>query len=128
MDTTGLRRNNLLDVDGNHWHVDSILPNELYFKENDEYNHILNAKPIPLTEEWLTRFGFEYRKCGMDVNHGPFCHYDYWVLGKFFIRGNGTRFGYESDIAVKLEYVHQLQNLYHALTGEELTISEEATI
>jgi len=24
----------------------------------------------------------------------------------------------------KLEHVHQLQNLYHALTGEELTLKE----
>jgi hypothetical protein len=71
-------------------------------------------KPIPLTEEWLVKFGFKniygrtyyYKKLKFDIN----------TLGKI-------RFYYSGKI-VYLEHVHQLQNLYFALMGEELTIKE----
>lgn len=45
-----LRVGNLLEVDGNILTVQAIINDEktpeLYFKENEDYNHILNAKPI----------------------------------------------------------------------------------
>lgn len=34
-------------------------------------------EPIPLTEEWLIRFGFKFFKCGQDINRGKFCHFNY---------------------------------------------------
>jgi len=68
-------------------------------------------KPIPLTEEWLLKFGFEsYYKNGseyQDKNMYLVKNGDIWQNLK---------------IGVNLEHVHQLQNLYFALTGEELTI------
>lgn len=56
-------------------------------------------KPIPLTEEWLEKFDLVYVDLGQ------------------FIRIYGHDF-----LLSKIKYVHQLQNLYFALTGEELTI------
>ena len=85
-------------------------------------------KPIPLTEEWLVRFG--YRK----NSHG---HYD---MGFGLMRvikhnknlhvySNGFRTWSNEDILggfswgkTRIGYVHQLQNLYFALTGEELKL------
>jgi hypothetical protein len=71
----------------------------------------LNASPIPLTEEWLLRFGFE----NWDKNA--------WA-NKISLHKQGEVFlykaVYQSDY-VEIKYVHQLQNLYFALTGEELT-------
>ena len=68
---------------------------------------------IPLTEEWLLKFGFEYdnETSGWD-NEKLSSDYDseiecYYIL--FYV-----------DNSIK--YVHQLQNIYFALTGEELTI------
>jgi hypothetical protein len=60
-------------------------------------------EPIPLTEEWLLKFGF--------IWHG-----DIKILKGYlnnYVDGNGE---------THLKYVHQLQNLYFALTNEELKI------
>ena len=76
------------------------------------------CKPIPLTEEWLLKFGFEKEKE----------NYSWYFKGKVIIN-------VFNDVAYKLntggctryepfKHVHQLQNLYFALTGEELTIKK----
>ena len=78
-------------------------------------------EPIPLTPEWLERFGFYCPFVGgvyesitrsMDMRFRI-----HKVSGDLFIIGN-----YESS-ARPIQYVHQLQNLYFALTGEELTVT-----
>ena len=71
----------------------------------------LEYKPIPLTEEWLFKFGFEkaYETC--------YQYKDFILNDKFIMM--------DIDITIQLKYVHQLQNLYHALTDEELTIKDE---
>jgi hypothetical protein len=74
--------------------------------------------PICITEEWLERFGFhETQRTAKYVEFSinneyflrlPICKHlekDYWVA----LRGD-----------VKIKYIHQLQNLYYALTGKEL--------
>ena len=66
-------------------------------------------KPIPLTEEWLLKFGFKQNK-----------EYKYWEFGKFIIDQNFTLC--DIDIKVTIKYVHQLQNLFFALTEKELEI------
>ena len=65
--------------------------------------------PIPLTEEWLLKFGFKQNK-----------KYKYWEFGKFIIDQNFTLC--DIDIKVTIKYLHQLQNLYFALTEKELEI------
>ena len=75
------------------------------------------VKPIPLTEEWLLKFGFEigYNKTKMlDV----YCK-DFGILIE---RSNGGNFYYKK---VYISSVHQLQNLYFALTNEELILKEK---
>ena len=71
----------------------------------------LEYKPIPLTEEWLFKFGFEkaYETC--------YQYKDFILNDKFIMM--------DIDITIQLKYVHQLQNLYHSLTEEELTIKDE---
>jgi len=79
---------------------------------------INQVKPIPLTEEWLFEFGFidDFSK---DFRVRLIGH----RLGDFFITEKMKLL--TSDInSVKIKYVHQLQNLYFALTGEELTIKK----
>lgn len=69
-------------------------------------------KGIPITEEWLSKFGFEKK--------GPF-KWDKDELSNYVMKyPNACRYG---DDQVNLLYVHQLQNLCFALTGEELTLS-----
>ena len=84
-------------------------------------------KPIPLTEEWLVKFGWKRRvnheernlfdstgRLGIDMQLGGDYYIGYFVvLYSHYIK------------RINIKYVHQLQNLYHALTGEELTIKQD---
>jgi hypothetical protein len=76
------------------------------------------VKPIPLTEEWLFKFGFKFDG-----------HCSWWKnkLIELTIDTGEDEYSVFNDngdyITLKgIKYVHQLQNLYFALTGEELTI------
>lgn len=117
-----LRLGNLyIDEDGNESVVNLDTFRRLcecIIEEND-----LSA--IPLTEEWLVKFGFSDIK-EQTLNVKTFC--------KTFRVGKCTE---QQTLFVELgsrgwtfirvgyplyNYVHQLQNLYFALTNEELTI------
>jgi len=82
-------------------------------------------QPIPLTEEWLIKFGFKMK----NMNIGTFndCWHEY-ELFKYPKTKNITLslqpFN-KKDVAVlaRIFYVHQLQNLYFALTQKELEIN-----
>ena len=76
--------------------------------------------PIPLTEEILLKFGFEKR----DKINPPFRNYQYVFMKNGFLIGSDFLFHYISG-NTELKHVHQLQNLYFALTGEELTFKKD---
>ncbi|MDF3076137.1 MAG: Phi19:3 [Sphingobacteriaceae bacterium] len=107
----------------------SIYLDHYSFGENDYVPEAV--EPIPLTEEWLLRFGFEVSQ--ITVNGGQVI-YKSPVGGGVVIKnwqnesegliwGNSDLNGGYIHIAA-FKFVHQLQNLYFALTGEELTINE----
>lgn len=64
---------------------------------------------IKITEEWLLKFGFIKR------------YEDCYELGQLIL--NDKFIMMDIDITIKLEHVHQLQNLYYTLFGKELVIS-----
>jgi len=75
-------------------------------------------KPILLTEEWLEKFGFfeKYGGC-----------YNRWNIKSFTLIDPEDDYGnlkgeFIFNHTLEVKHVHQLQNLYFALTGEELTI------
>lgn len=69
------------------------------------------CKPIQLTEEWLLKFGFLNRmKNGICIGECIGYYVNFYDAKGEFVR------------TLKIEYVHTLQNLYFALTGEELTL------
>lgn len=69
-------------------------------------------KPIPLTEKWLLRFGFF--KSSLDY---------FKKKGIIVKKEDDGRFEcFLGSSIPRLLHVHQLQNLYFALTGEELTL------
>lgn len=71
-----------------------------------------HVNPIPLTEEWLERLGFKSTKAG--YKKGMIRTYSDGI--RLWVRHSGGQ--------TMIHYVHQLQNLYYALTGEELTLKE----
>jgi hypothetical protein len=80
-------------------------------------------QPIPLTEEWLLKFGFAFRKMG--AGGAVFTrHNGHWYKDDipYFAGSNGKHFDIflQFGDGVEIQYVHQFQNLYFALTGEEL--------
>lgn len=74
-------------------------------------------KPIPLTEEWLFRFGLVKQ-----LENGRAKKMKIWKC-PIYKTSNGLNYGFTIyAFAKKLNilYVHQLQNLYFALTNNEL--------
>lgn len=94
------------------------LPHDRNPAQAESYIKISNVDitGIPLTEEWLLKFGFERNESG---------NYDKRL--ELFYGGNLYRFR-QGWTNVELKYVHQLQNLYFALTGEELTLKTSSPL
>ena len=81
-------------------------------------------QPIPLTFEWLKRFGFQSDNF-TDEDRTPFLRIDDDHGSRIIhvLLGGPTLVVFDDNIVSHIKYVHQLQNLYFALTGEELTLN-----
>lgn len=92
--------------------VNKINLEAITYIEKEPHNQV---KPIPLTEEWLFKFGFKkkyksYEKCDFT-----------------FLQGGFDKLAYKLTIIENTpKYVHQLQNLYFALTGDELSLKNNS--
>jgi hypothetical protein len=118
----------------------------------DPYYTFNELQGVPLTEEWLVKFGFvrsEKIKHGNGQDWQPeyprtdyviFTLRDFQVIYETMIyiskeEKPGDLITCDPDMSIhhhgdyvygqKPEYVHQLQNLYFVLTGEELTLQSE---
>ena len=92
--------------------------NEVTF---DYVNHS-DIEPILLTEEWLLKFGFETRvTSGHSVQYfigiNPITRD--WLFDILWLEG--YKYPFYRNGHFEIQYLHQLQNLYFALTNEELT-------
>lgn len=79
------------------------------------------AKPIPFTEEWLEKFGFKIvNDISKQTNiESRIVMREFSVVIDSFWHNERESWIPVFPIIV-IQYVHQLQNLYYALTGEEL--------
>jgi hypothetical protein len=89
------------------------------------------VKPIQLTPEWLERLGCKKQSNGTDFTISA-------DGGSFYYLNYNRRTNEIHSISVvhpmlddtqtaftwHIKYVHQLQNLYHSLTGRELTTQQ----
>ena len=73
-------------------------------------------KPIPLTEEWLVKFGFIWGSYthGWKIKNSD----EKIIIEKDFRLSSGI-------FNIKIKHVHQLQNLYFALTNTELELKSK---
>ena len=93
---------------------DFVMAREYKDERLDDY------EPIPLTEEWLLKFGFNKVS---DI--WEFWKNSGWDLRQHKLENKWWLFYVGQDLdCVRIDYVNQLQNLYFALTGEELTIKK----
>lgn len=129
MKATELRIGNFVEFENDFFrmHIISesypVLDTDLFGAYVVEWDKL---SPIPLTEEWLEKLGFwsKYKS-----NHLKWSLYGFDIDQISDEDENGNEipqeqifhYAYQYDI----KYVHQLQNLYFALTGKELTINQE---
>lgn len=90
-------------------------------------------EPIPLTEEWLVKFGFHPNpkntmpniQMPYYVKKGVMLFYNESDKTNFLAGFGEMRSGKYYAVSFRwINHIHELQNLYFALTGEELKLSD----
>ena len=127
MEASELRIGNLFDGMGMIQIVFEILDNTdrgriiqkgyehlILCKENGNQYKPIEINTIPLTEEWLLKFGFEKLE---HIQLGVL-----YLKSQLRIKPSFMFAQWRGASVGKIDYVHQLQNLYFALCGEELEI------
>lgn len=80
-----------------------------------------DAEPIEITHDRLIMLGFKCTAYQFRYETDKYMIEQWVSSGQYFFR---VRVSETDSIAIaELDYLHQLQNLYFALTGEELTSS-----
>lgn len=108
-----LRIGNYVNVPHGNIQIDHFIKDGCHFTDGCG-GTFASLHPIHLTEEWLEKFGFKnFEKDGFRLKWDePMEEYSFIIK---------SMQGCEVDCA-GVRYVHQLQNLYFALTGKELEI------
>lgn len=128
MKVTELRIGNFVDLGHKPSHKWEIIDFEVYSDSK-------NIKPIPLTEEWLKKFGFAkvigdwhiqslYYKIKIGrrtIIIAPYEFEDNKPTSNLFMFLQEIDIGCGYNQITDVEYVHQMQGLCFYLTGEELT-------
>ena len=78
-----------------------------------------SLKPIPLTGEILLKCGFESPYIS-DAYSRYYYHEE--ITGLFEIIHGEVQYSIDSNIVCEMGYLHQLQNLFYAITGKELEV------
>lgn len=92
---------------------------EVHSDEEMTWIEIEEFEGIPLTEEWLLKFGFKKSRLGYDLDEFSLYHNH---SGALPIYGPYWK---EWEAGYNIQYVHQLQNIYFAMTGRELIFKEQ---
>lgn len=103
-----------------NWFIQYDEPEEF----DGDFYHLSDIKFIELTREWLNKFGFKFIWGGSGEDY-VFSYGEKCNTIDLIQRGNIFKYGLRlGSCEIQIKYVHQLQNLYFALTGEELTIKQ----
>ena len=109
--------NYYIDIDDKLTELSGYELYQMTIKENTEILGETEFRPIPLTEEWLLKFGFVFD------SYGEYCKGAYSLDNEYTDKGvYNFVIHKETCLDIEIKYLHQLQNLYFALTNEELTI------
>ena len=118
-----LRIGNYLNYQGKIIKVEGIHNRTIYHSDR-QFDQVgvekyITFEPIPLTEEWLLKFGFgksDEHEYGSN-EHDLFGFYYDYHFNKFYLDTP------EDNIYIPfIKYVHQLQNIYFSLTNTELKL------
>jgi len=125
-----LRIGNLINYNGIDCTVEIVNREleEVYILGGDFYysTSIENINGIQLTKEWLFNFGFKQDKIDKSFELNSFSIFlDKRIKDNIYLKsidGFGN-FTWNVASGLKVQYIHQLQNLYFALTNEELILN-----
>lgn len=125
-----LRIGNLLEYQSDVFKLDTVqeIHSLTWLRKNVHYIKQLSLddlKPIPLTPEILERCGFI--KC-INADDDVLFKKQYFEIEymEFFSEEkNGFYYNNNMPHETHIRYLHQLQNLYFALTGEELELNSK---
>ena len=99
-----------------------VLPGDIIYVaiEEEGGEDFMSYQPVALTEEWLHKFGFSTTQWDDFNSHRLMVgDNDYTIV--IYSDGN-CEVG--DIVTLKIKSVHQLQNLYFALSGKELEIKK----
>ena len=106
-------RENELRIGNLVYHNDKIIEIKSLHPQDDDVNDEISFHSIfgiPLTEEWLLKFGFEERE--FSFHKGSFYLSKKIAKNEFSYQLRACRF--------KVNFVHHLQNLYFVIKNQEL--------
>jgi hypothetical protein len=104
---------NVVEIRDDEVHIFAHPENILHVEYHIKDGNLVEIIPISLDNNWKKRFGFiseDFEMWYFDENHDI-----YFIGNEFWFRGTCLRL---------IEFVHQLQNLYFALVGEELVLQD----
>jgi len=111
------RAGNLVMYDNRLFQIESI-SRSLPCLNTDEFGIGVvdwnNIQPISLTPEILEKCGFAFKPTGEEV------YEQIWSIDGFEIWEHDSGFCHDFHYGGDVKHLHQLQNLYFALCGEEL--------
>ncbi|MFP3835344.1 hypothetical protein [Chryseobacterium sp. SIMBA_028] len=120
MDSKQFRIGNYINFGSTLSEITGVMAEEIMFKYNTggEDRYALLQTPginlIPISEEWLLKFGF------LKVLDHPV-----YRLDGIQIEFNGVDSEWAVDLfsgKTDVDYIHQLQNIFFAIKGKELTL------
>ncbi len=127
MKASEFRIGNLAQTIQGVYKIESVNENEVFicpFLTNESFVVSIEAlNPIPLTEEWLLKLGakkFAGKIYLSITNLKAELHFDVYVD----VIVSTLHSDFCELILDEIKYVHQLQNLYFALTNQELTLNK----
>jgi hypothetical protein len=94
----------------------------IYVESDEGIEHFDEFEGIPLTEEWLLKFGFDFYQ---NIGARKFMNFGNLIIETNAHKDIPVYYTEQRELICIIKYVHQLQNLYFALTGEELTIKQQ---
>lgn len=99
--------------------IDAPYDLEMEFEGMYGQVQIEDTEPIPLTEEWLERLKYDMETFRLSIDKNGLCKVEMCYVA--------TDKEDEWRIIQYIRNVHEWQNLYFALTGEELTINAKVS-
>lgn len=101
-------------------HIENCRGKQTYVSENGEFPELSH---IVLNSDWLSSFGFKYR-APFAGGQDQWAGYGFWEFRSLNLIGDkkGENVYFDRNNDWRIDEVHQLQNLYYALTGEELEL------